>query len=233
VDAVGLILFVAAYCAYAAFLCRVTGNVVMWARAARRLDGRLPTPPPSARLYAGAAADIVLFLRLLRSNGFLWLGSWTFHAALLLVVLRHARYVLEPVPDVIARLQTLGAIAGYVLPVSIGYLILLRSAGRERYVSRYVSRYNFGLLGLLFAISVSGLAMRTLVRPDLVDVKEFVLGILTFRLQALPGSILFAFHFLLVLLLLPLLPSHIVSAPLVLFDARRREEQVKHVMRKI
>ncbi len=227
----GLILFLVAYIAYAAFWIRVFFHVVIWYRATKRYKA-VPVlkPGQSARVCALSVIDVLFFRRLFESSKLLWLGSWTFHASFVLVILRHMRYFLEPVPACISFLQPAGVAAGYTLPASLFYLIMLRLLGRKRYVSRYVSYYNFFLLGLLLSISSIGLVMHIFLVPDLMEVRGFTLGILSFRLQPLPESALFIFHFALVLILLPFLPTHFFSAPLVVVEANKREEALKKVM---
>jgi nitrate reductase gamma subunit len=227
----GLVLFLVAYIAYAAFWCRIFSHVFIWYRAAKLYKAvSVPKPVGSARVCALSAIDLVFFRRLFESSKMLWLGSWTFHVSFVFVILRHLRYFLDPVPACITFLQPVGRLAGYVLPFSLFYLILLRLAGRQRYVSRYVSYYNFFLLGLLFSISSIGLLMHMFFVPDLMAVKEFALGILSFRLQPFPGSTLFIIHFALVLLLLPYLPTHFFSAPLVVAEANKREEGLNELL---
>jgi nitrate reductase gamma subunit len=227
-----IILFLAAYIVYAAFWYRVVFHVLVWFRATGRY-GVMPAlrPGQSARVCAVSALDLLLFRRLFASGKMLWLGSWIFHISFVFVILRHLRYFLNPVPGCISFIQPVGVVAGYTLPASLFYLMLLRLFGRKKYVSKYVSYYNFFLLGLLFSISVIGMLMHLYFVPDLPAVKEFVLGIVTFRPEPVPGSVLFVIHFLLVLFLVPYLPTHLFSAPLVIVEARRREEGLNDVLR--
>ncbi len=227
----GLILFLLAYIAYAAFWCRIFFHLIVWLKATKRYKA-IPVlkPGQSARVCAMSAIDIFFFRRLFESSKLLWLGSWTFHASFVFVILRHLRYFLDPVPACVTFLQPAGRFAGYVLPLSLLYLIMLRLLGRKRYVSRYVSYYNFFLLGLLLVISSVGLVMHMFFVPDLMAVRDFALGILAFRLNPLPQSTLFIVHFALVLVLLPYLPTHFFSAPLVVVEANKREEALKTIM---
>jgi nitrate reductase gamma subunit len=227
-----IILFLAAYIVYAAFWYRVVFHVLVWFRATGRY-GVMPAlrPGQSARVCAVSALDLLLFRRLFASGKMLWLGSWIFHISFVFVILGHLRYFLNPVPGCISFIQPVGVVAGYTLPASLFYLMLLRLFGRKKYVSKYVSYYNFFLLGLLFSISVIGMLMHLYFVPDLPAVKEFVLGIVTFRPEPVPGSVLFVIHFLLVLFLVPYLPTHLFSAPLVIVEARRREEGLNDVLR--
>jgi hypothetical protein len=67
-------------------------------------------------------------------------------------------------------------------------------------------------------------------KPDLVYAKLFVLGILSFSPHPAPESLLFVLHFVLVLVLVLLLPTHIFTAPLVMYEARRRGVDLKQVV---
>jgi hypothetical protein len=79
---------------------------------------------------------------------------------------------------------------------------------------------------MLVAVSISGLVIRHAMRTDLVEVKKFIMGAVTFMPVAdLPGNWVFLMHFILVLVLVPLLPLHIFTAPFTLLEARRREEE--------
>ena len=95
---------------------------------------------------------------------------------------------------------------------------------------KYVSSYNLLLLILILALSISGLLMKTVYHPDIVSVKTFVMGIVTFRFPPVPDSALFIFHFVLVLALIVNLPAHIFAAPLVLIGARQREDALSRVI---
>ena len=44
------------------------------------------------------ALDVVFLGRVFVVNPALWFGEWVFHASFLLVLLRHLRYFLDPVP---------------------------------------------------------------------------------------------------------------------------------------
>jgi hypothetical protein len=86
------------------------------------------------------------------------------------------------------------------------------------------------LLAVLLIISSLGLLMATLYRVDIVMVKAFIQGILCFTPSAAPDDILFLLHFSLVLVLIPLLPTHILTAPLVMLEAEKRELALPLVM---
>ena len=214
------------YFVYAAFCWRVILHVLIWRKAAADL-GRLTAGRRGWYLksWLNAAADVVFFRRLFLENGLLWISAWVFHVSFFFVVVRHLGYFMNPVPRCVVGLQTLGVIAGYVLPVSIVSIALVRLTGRES----YVSRLNYFILGLVFLIGITGLMLHTF-RTDLVGVKEFVLGILTFSPHPVPHSVLFIVHFLLVLLLILSLPFHIFIAPVIMYEARKREVELHEVL---
>ena len=92
-------------------------------------------------------------------------------SSFLLVTLRHLRYFLDPVPSWVWDLQLPGLIAGYVLPVSLVYILVVRSFSERE---KYSSPANMLLLALLLAISGIGVLMHAFFKPDLVGVKLFV-----------------------------------------------------------
>ncbi len=224
----GTLLACAAYAFYAAFIGRLFLHVLLWIRASGQA---FASPAYAVRVRPGTAAvavlDLLMFRRLFSQNKLLWIGSWTFHLSFLLVVLSHLRYFLNPVPACVTRLQPFGLAAGYLLPLSLILLLCLRAAAGK---SRYVSVYNYFLLSAGLVISLSGLSLRIFFRPDLAEIKAFILGMLTFMPDSLPQSLVFVAHFGLVLLLLPFLPLHMIAAPLVTLDARRREDELRMVM---
>jgi nitrate reductase gamma subunit len=222
------ILIIAAYGVYAAFWIRFFLHGLVWWKAMKRLSAAAgPVPPSTAKVWVLTAADVVLFARLLMVNPALWVGEWVFHASFLMVVLRHLRYFLNPVPAWVWWVQTPGTIAGYVLPLSLVYILIIRLFTKRE---KYASPANIFLLCLVLVISSLGVLMHALYKPNLVDVKLFAFGIMTLNPAAAPDSALFVMHFSLVLVLIPFLPTHIFTAPLVMMEARKREQALRLVM---
>ncbi len=221
------ILLLAAYAAYAVFWTRVFMHVVVWWRASRR-TARLEAPEPRSgiRVLALTVLDVVFLGRVFMVNPFLWLGEWLFHASFVMVLLRHLRYFLNPVPGWVWAVQTPGLIAGYLLPFSLAYILVIRLLTKHE---KYASAANMLLLVLVLGISVLGVLMHVY-KPNLVDVKLFIFGIMTFSPASAPDSPLFTIHFLLVLVLVLLLPSHIFTSPLVMYEARKRGESLHGMM---
>lgn len=214
----GIFLTLSAYAVLAAVVLRILWRALVVLRAPRGL----PSVPRTTPLVAlKMAADVVLLRRLLRTNRWLWLGEAAFHISFLLVLAGHARHFLYPVPEWAVGLRQVGHYAGYVFFISLAYILVFRLAFDR---SAFVSLYNFFLLCVAFLIGLTGILMHTVYRASLVDVKAFMLGVLALQPAAAPESALFILHFLLVLLFIFFLPSHVLAAPWVMMEARKREE---------
>jgi nitrate reductase gamma subunit len=223
----GTILALAAYVLYLVFCFRFFARALLWYRAAKQQTAISGAQASSFRAAVSTVIDVFFFTRLFRTNKLLWAASWTFHLSLVFIFLRHMWYFMNPVPDFIIFIQPAGIAAGYVLPLSLLLILILRITGRGEW---YVSAYNYFIIGLLLVISLLGLAMRTWFQPNLIAVKDFITGILTFHPDVLPDSSLFTLHFAFALLLLPYVPFHLFTAPLVTFEANRREEHLGMIL---
>ena len=224
----GTILILAAYAAYASFWIRFYAHILVWRRAVRK--NPLPASagvPLRGKPCALAVRDVLLFRRLLMVNPALWIGEWVFHASFLLVLARHLRFFLNPIPLLVWYLQTPGLIAGYLLPLSLLYILIIRLCTKQE---KYAAPANVFLLCLVLAISAIGVLMQAQFKPDLIDAKLFIYGIMSFAPAAVPGSVLFMIHFLLVLVLISFLPTHIVTGPIVMLEARKREQALQLVI---
>ena len=224
----GKLLILGAYSIYAAFWVRFFMHILVWRRALGRLEPAVDhgaKSPVRACLLTGM--DVLFLGRLFRVNPALWFGEWIFHATFLLVLARHLRYFLDPIPAWVWSVQTPGMIAGYVLPFSLLYILAIRLLTAQE---KYSSRANLLLLGIMLLISSVGVLMHLAFKPDLVGVKLFVFGIMTFAPQPAPESGLFILHFTLFLALVAILPTHIFTAPLVMYEARKRDEALHGVM---
>ena len=217
----GKILVLIAYLVYLIFCFRFMLRALLWYKAVRQQTVAAGANKISCRTVVSTAIEVIFFTRLFHTNKLLWTASWTFHLSLLFIFLRHTWYFMNPVPGFITFIQPAGIAAGYVLPLSLMLILIIRTAGSR---DRYVSSYNYFLVGVLLMISLTGLAMRTYFQPDVIAVKDFITGILIFKPDVLPDSALFTLHFLFALLLLPYVPFHLFTAPIVTFEANRREE---------
>lgn len=223
----GIFLTAVTYMVCAVFLGRFIWHVLSWFKAAKQPEVESISKKISSGVIAEMLLDIVFFRRLIKTNKILWAASWTFHISLILVVLRHLRYFMYPVPDFVMSMQTIGIAAGYVLPVSLLIMLIIRAAGNR---DRYISFYNFFLLTMLLLTCITGVLLKLFYRTGLVDIKVFMMGIVTFHPDAMPDSLLFIMHYVLVLILIPALPLHLIAAPVITVEARKRERELGLVL---
>jgi nitrate reductase gamma subunit len=193
---------------------------------ANPVDNPQSSPAVGVRL----ALEVLLFRSLFRNNSaelhpgpklvfganrWLWLFSLVFHYALLVVLLRHLRLFMAPVPSAVAALVRLDSALEWGLPpVTLTSLMLLgallfllaRRLGSARL--RYLSLLgDYWALLLLLAIAGSGVLLRHWARIDVLAVKAFCLSLA--RLEpVLPERIhwLFFTHLSLVSVLLVYFP---------------------------
>jgi len=137
-----------------------------------------------------------------RDTRWLWLFAMMFHWSLLIVLLRHLRFFLNPVPDwvlLICDLEAQKAMvpALYVTGVTllVGLLFLLGRRlffARERAISL---PSDYLILFLLIGIAVTGLWMRYIEKVPLTGVKELAVGLATLHPVTPDVHWLFLLHF--------------------------------------
>ena len=186
---------------------------------------KIPTTP--APVTAGGVAfrlarETVLFESLFRASLWTWLFGWTFHAALALVLARHLRYFVEPVPSIVAFVQPFGMYAGFAMAAGLAGLWARRFlVDRVRYIS---TPSDHLMLALLVAIALTGLAMKFVAGTDVVAVKAFFLGLVTLSPRPLPDDRLLQAHLGLVAALMIVFPfSKLLHAPGVFFSPSRNQ----------
>lgn len=125
----------------------------------------------------------------LGENKYLWFGALAFHWALLIVLLRHLRLLVEPIPAFVLTLQRVDGFfqitapdlyaSDVILLVALGYLLFRRL---QDPLVRFISLFtDYFALFLLLGIAVSGVLMRYVLRPDITSVKQFALGLAAFH----------------------------------------------------
>ncbi|MBI2311552.1 MAG: respiratory nitrate reductase subunit gamma [Betaproteobacteria bacterium] len=191
-----------------------------------------PAPTTAAGAALRVAREVALFESLFKANKWIWLFASLFHAALLMVLLRHLRYFLEPVPAWVAWIQPFGMYAGFGMVAGLGGLWARRFlVERIRYISTISDHL---MLALLVAIAVSGLAMKYVSHTDIVAVKAFMLGLMVFDLQPLPADPNLLLHLALVAALMAVFPlSKLLHAPGIFFSPTRNQadtpREVRHL----
>lgn len=196
---------------------------------------KIPTTPAPAT-QAGVALrlvrEVVLFESLFKASKWTWIFGWLFHAALLLVLLRHLRYFQQPVWTPVLWVQAFGTYAGFAMVAGLAGLWVRRFAvDRVRYISTPSDHLH---LALLLAIGASGLGMRFVAHTDIVALKAFMLGLMRFDWQPLPADPLLLLHLSLVALLMLVFPiSKLLHAPGLFFSPTRNQadnsRETRHV----
>ena len=215
------------YVATVVLVVGVLNKVVQFARVPAPL--KIPTmPAPLTRRGAAGrvAREVVLFESLFRSDKWLWLFAVLFHAGLLLVLLRHARYFLSPewgvIWDLVVLVQPFGMYAAFAL-VGGGVMLLGRRVvlARIRYIT---SPSDVLLLLLLLLIGASGALMTFVVHTDIIALKQFFVGLMAFSLNPLPTDALLLVHLFCVAILMIVFPfSKLLHAPGVFFSPTRNQ----------
>ena len=221
---IATILFALLY--YAAIAVLVGGlawRIAGYARTPAPL--KIPsTPAPATRggVVLRMLREVTLFESLFKGSLWLWGFAWLFHAGLALVLIRHLRYVTEPVWGWVAFLAPVGAVGGIVLAAAAILLWLRRwLLPPVRFIS---TKSDHLLLALLLATALSGLAMKHGIHTDVAAVKKFVLGVVTFSWQPLPADPLLWLHLGLAAALMIVFPfSKLLHAPGVFFSPSRNQ----------
>lgn len=211
---------------YAATVLLVAGvarKIYIYARTPAPL--KIPTTP--APVTAGGVAmrmarEVVFFESLFKSSKWTWLFGWLFHFGLLLVLIGHLRYVVEPVWWWIQPFQAIGLYAGLAMLVGLLGLWARRIlVDRVRYIS---APSDHLMLALLIGIAASGVAMRTVSHTDIVGLKAFVLGLVYFDWQPIPADGVLLLHLALVALLMIVFPvSKLLHGPGIFFSPTRNQ----------
>lgn len=182
----------------------------------------MPAPLTRTGVVVRMLGEVVLFRSLFRSNKWIWLFGFLFHFGLLLVLLRHIRYFIEPVWFWVVWLQPFGKYASAAMLVGLLGLLARRFlVERIRYIS---TPADYWMLFLLLAIGTSGALTTFVEHTDIVQFKAFVLGVLTLNWQAFPFTPLLVIHLLLVCVLMIIFPfSKLLHAPGIFFSPSRNQ----------
>ncbi len=233
------------YAALAVFLAGFVYRVIRWAMAPvpfripttcgqqKSLPwikaARFENPHSTAGVIGRIATEVLLFRSLFRntkaslregtlvygSAKWLWLGGLLFHWAFLVIVLRHLRFFLQPVPACVGFLTAadgffqIGVPALYLTDAAVlaglTYLFFRRIAAPQvRYIS--LAADYFPLL-LISGVAVSGILLRHVYKVDLIAVKDWALALAAFQPFVPQGiGIPFFIHLFLVSVLIAYFP---------------------------
>jgi len=221
------------YAATALLVVGLARKIIDYARTPAPL--KIPTTPaPVTTTGVGLrmTREVLFFESLFRSSKWTWLFGWAFHAALLLVLLRHLRYFQEPVWLPVVWIQPFGLYAGFAMVGALAGLWARRVlVDRVRYIS---TPSDHLMLALLLAIGLTGLGMRFVAHTDIVAVKAFMLGLMRFDLQPLPANPALLMHLGLVALLMIVFPiSKLLHAPGLFFSPTRNQADTSRETRHV
>jgi nitrate reductase gamma subunit len=176
-----------------------------------------PAPETESGAVVRVLGDVLIFPSLFKNDKALWVGAWVFHVALGAILFRHLRYFTYPVPSIVLSMETVALLFGYIFGISAVYLFWRRMAlPRTLYASNLPDYFALALLG---AIAGSGIMVSYWAHVYLVNVKAFILGLLTLHPVAPPMHPLFLIHFLLVVTLMIYFPfSKLLHAGGVFFS---------------
>jgi nitrate reductase gamma subunit len=207
---------------------------------------RLENPSTTLGVMGRMALEILLFRSLFRNTKtelrsgpklvygeqkWLWLAALAFHWSFLIILLRHLRFFLQPVPNWVLKLEGADAFFQVGTPLlyltdvivlgALAYLLYRRFADAQ--VAYMSLTADYFALFLLLGLTASGVLMRYFTRIDVERVKELALGLVTFA-PVVPrevGSVFFV-HLLLVSALIAYLPfSKLAHMPGILLSPTR------------
>ncbi len=193
-------------------------------------DSKVESPSGTLGVIVRLVLEVFLFRSLFRNervelkraqklvyggNKYLWLGGLAFHWSLFIILFRHLRLLIEPVPSLIVFVQNFDGIFQFAIPTlfitdfiilsALTYLFFRRVIFPQiRYIS--LSSDYFAVL-MLLSVIISGVLMRVFFKVDIVGVKELAMGVLRFQ-PAIPHGIglLFYVHLSLVSILIAYFP---------------------------
>ena len=221
------------YLATLLFVLGLGYRIYIYARTPAPL--KIPTTP-APMTHSGVVLrmmrEVLLFESLFKSNKWIWIFGYLFHIGLLLVILRHVRYFQADMGPFSTFIQPFGIYGAFAMVIGLTGLWVRRIfVERIRYIT---SPSDHLMLALLVGIGISGLSMTYITHTDIIAVKSFILGLITFNLQPLPTDTPLLIHLLLVVILLIIFPfSKLLHAPGIFFSPTRNQvdnsRQVRHV----
>jgi nitrate reductase gamma subunit len=190
---------------------------------------KFDNPQTTGQVIVRMALEVFLFRSLFRnlrsemnqgrvtygSDMVLWLAGLVFHISFFIVLIRHLRFFLEPVPAIINMIDALDGfvqvgvphllLTGVLLVAAGGFLFYRRiNNSQVRHIS--LPADYFPLL-LILGIALSGIIMRYFAKVDIVSVKALTLGLVSLSPRVPDGiGVVFYIHLFLISALLVYFP---------------------------
>ena len=166
-------------------------------------QNKIDNPSTSLGVIVRMALEVLLFRSLFRntraelrdgpkisygSTKWLWAAGLAFHWTFLIILIRHFRLFLDPIPLPIEIVEALDGFFQVGAPVlyltdliflgAVTFLFLRRVViPQVRYISLAADFFPLFLIG---AIGASGVLMRYFLKTDVVGIKELTMGLITF-----------------------------------------------------
>jgi nitrate reductase gamma subunit len=219
-------------------------------------QARIDNPSTTGGVVARMALEVLCFRSLFRntttalhdgrlshlSTKWLWAAGLAFHYSLLVILLRHLRLFMDPVPGFVIALARVDGFFQVGLPVVFAStVIFLGAAGfllaRRLFLPalRYLSLpADWFALFLFLGIGLSGAFMRHVAKIDVPAAKEMAMSLIHFSPHAVASGAIFYAHLFLVSTLLAYFPfSKLMHAGGVFLSPTRNlagnSREVRHV----
>ncbi|KJS23309.1 MAG: menaquinol oxidoreductase [Clostridiaceae bacterium BRH_c20a] len=193
-------------------------------------DNKIDNPATTSWTMVRMALEVLFFRSLFKNTKaemvdgkkltyqwekWLWLAGLVFHWSFLIVVVRHLRLFLEPVPAFVTLIGKVDGffmvdlqnfyITGVLLLAAVTFLFIRRVLiPQVRYISLAADYFP---LFVLMGIATTGILMKYFYRVDVVSIKELTVGLFSFNPVIPEGvSVLFYIHLFLVCTLISYLP---------------------------
>jgi nitrate reductase gamma subunit len=185
-------------------------------------QNKIDNPSSALGVFVRMVFEVLLFRSLFRntrtelrggprlsyaSSKWLWVAALAFHYSFLIILLRHLRLFIQPVPSPVKFLETIDSFFQVWLPLlymtdivligAVTYLLLRRVfIPQMRYISLPADYFP---LFLIMGIGTTGVLMRYFFKESVVDVKELTMGLIYFKPVVPKGiGVLFYIHLFLV-----------------------------------
>jgi nitrate reductase gamma subunit len=149
------------------------------------------------------------------STKWLWLAGLAFHISFFVVLIRHLRFFMEPVPFCINIIDALDGFIQVGVPHLLITGVLLVAAGAYLFLRRvfipqvkYISLpADYFPLFLIMGIGITGIIMRYFTKVDIIKVKELTMGLASLNVTVPDGiGAIFFIHLFLISALLIYFP---------------------------
>ena len=228
----------------------------------------LENPSNTVGVIGRMALEVLLFRSLLRNTTtelkqgvrklvykdslLLWLGALLFHWSLLIILLRHSKFFLEPVPSFLLLFERWDGILQVSLPswfpsmfpilfisnivilLALTYLLLRRVLTSQiRYISLPA---DYLVVLLILGVVTSGILTKFFFKVDIVGVKALALGVITFQ-PSVPADgigLFFYIHLFLICTLIAYFPfSKLMHMPGIFLSPTRNLANTNRISRHI